>query len=195
MAFRRLFAPAKPRDNFQLENHNHRAVRLPILPHVDGVNDRLIAYFSMEIALDAHMPTYSGGLGVLAGDTLRSAADLNVPIVAVSLLHRRGYLRQRLDATAWQREEPEDWAVESLLQEMPSRVRVTIQGRTVQVRAWKYEIKGVTGFTVPVLLLDTDPPENSEWDRTLTHYLYGGEQLYRLCQEIVLGIAGLRMLR
>jgi starch phosphorylase len=159
------------------------------------MNDRLIAYFSMEIALDSAMPTYSGGLGILAGDTLRSAADMKVPMVAVSLLHRRGYLFQRLDPSGWQREEPAEWVVGDFVRELPERIQVTIQGRTVHVRAWMYEVKGVTGFSVPVFLLDTDLPENSEWDRTLTHYLYGGEQLYRLCQEVVLGIGGGRMLQ
>ena len=159
------------------------------------MNDRTIAYFSMEIALDSAMPTYSGGLGVLAGDTIRSAADLKVPMVGVSLLHRKGYLSQRLDASGWQHEEPTEWPVEKFLQEMPQRVQVTIQRRTVHVRAWKYDVKGFGSFTVPVFLLDTDLPENSEWDRTLTHYLYGGDRLYRLCQEVVLGIGGVRMLR
>ncbi|MBI3418414.1 MAG: alpha-glucan family phosphorylase [Verrucomicrobia bacterium] len=158
------------------------------------MNDRTIAYFSMEIALDPAMPTYSGGLGVLAGDTIRSAAELKVPMVAVSLLHRKGYLSQRLDASGWQHEEPTEWPVEKFLQELPQRAQVTIQRRPVHVRAWKFEVKGFRDFTVPVFLLDTDLPENSEWDRTLTHYLYGGDRLYRLCQEVVLGIGGARML-
>ena len=159
------------------------------------MNDRTIAYFSMEIALDPAMPTYSGGLGVLAGDTIRSAADLKVPMVAVTLLHRKGYLNQRLDPSGWQHEEPAEWPVEKFLQELPQRVQVTIQRRTVHVRAWRYDMKGLGDSTVPVFLLDTDLPENSEWDRTLTHYLYGGDRLYRLCQEVVLGIGGVRMLR
>jgi starch phosphorylase len=159
------------------------------------MNDRTIAYFSMEIALDAGMPTYAGGLGVLAGDTIRAAAEVKVPMVAVSLLHRKGYLSQRLDASGWQHEEPTEWPVEKFLQEVPQRVQVTIQRRIVHVRAWKYDVKGFSTFTLPVFLLDTDLPENSEWDRTLTHYLYGGDRLYRLCQEVVLGIGGTRMLR
>jgi starch phosphorylase len=158
------------------------------------MNDRTIAYFSMEIALDPAMPTYSGGLGVLAGDTVRSAADLKVPMVAVSLLHRKGYLSQRLDASGWQHEEPIEWPVEKFLEELPQRAQATIQRRPVHIRAWKYDVQGSGGFTVPVYLLDTDLPENSEWDRTLTHFLYGGDRLYRLCQEAVLGIGGVRML-
>ena len=154
-----------------------------------------IAYFSMEIAIEPGMPTYSGGLGILAGDTLRSAADLKVPMVAVTLLHRKGYFRQRLDESGWQHEEPADWRVEDFLKELPPRVTVVIEGRTVHLRAWQYEVKGLGGSIVPVLLLDADLPENAEWDRTLTHFLYGGDTYYRLCQEVILGIGGVRMLR
>jgi starch phosphorylase len=156
---------------------------------------RTIAYFSMEIGLDARMPTYSGGLGVLAGDTIRSAADLKVPMVAVTLLHRKGYFRQKLDANGWQTEEPIEWAIESYLEEMPKKTSVTIEGRVVHLQVWKYKVKGIGGFNVPVYFLDSDLPENSEWDRTLTHFLYGGDKHYRLCQEVILGIGGVRMLR
>ena len=149
----------------------------------------------MEIALDPALPTYAGGLGVLAGDTIRSAADLSVPMVAVTLLHRKGYLSQRLDASGWQREEPAEWLVEKFLEELPRRVTVTLEGRTVLLRAWKFEMKGVGGFAVPVFLLDADLPENAAWDRTLTHFLYGGDAFYRICQEVILGIGGVRMLR
>jgi len=160
------------------------------------MNDqRKVAYFSMEIGLDARMPTYSGGLGVLAGDTIRSAADLNIPLIAVTLLHRRGYFYQRLDANGWQSEEPVEWIVEDFLTEEPQRSQVRIEGRTVNVRAWRYDVKGVGGFTVPVYFLDTRLPENSDWDRSLTDFLYGGDQHYRLCQEAILGIGGVRMLR
>lgn len=149
----------------------------------------------MEIGLDAEIPTYSGGLGMLAGDTIRSAADLKIPMVAVSLLHRKGYFYQQFDPSGWQTEQPVAWVVEDLLQELPARAAVTIEGRTVQLRCWKYEVHGVSDHTVPVLLLDADLEENAEWDRTLTDYLYGGDKHYRLCQEIILGIGGVRMLR
>lgn len=154
-----------------------------------------IAYFSMEIGLEAGMPTYSGGLGVLAGDTIRSAADLRVPMVAVTLLHRKGYFYQRLDAEGRQSEEPAEWVVNDFLLEMPQRVSVTLEGRPVQVRCWRYEVTGVSGFVVPVFFLDTDLPDNTDIDRTLTHFLYGGDQRYRLCQEAILGVGGVRMLR
>jgi len=159
------------------------------------VGQRSIAYFSMEIGLEGGMPTYSGGLGVLAGDTLRSAADLKLPMVGVTLLHRKGYFYQRLDAGGWQREEPVEWVVEDYLEELPQRVSVTVEGRAVRLRAWQCEVRGVAGFRVPVFFLDADLPENADWDRSLTHYLYGGDAHYRLCQETVLGIGGVKMLR
>jgi starch phosphorylase len=157
--------------------------------------DRTVAYFSMEVGVESSIPTYSGGLGVLAGDTIRSAADLQVPMVAVTLLHRKGYFHQRLDESGWQREESAEWVVEDFLKEMLPRGSVTIEGRTVHLRAWQYKVEGVSGYKVPVYFLDADLPENSEWDRTFTHFLYGGDQYYRLCQEVVLGIGGVRILR
>jgi len=157
--------------------------------------ERGIAYFSMEIALESAMPTYSGGLGVLAGDTIRSAADLQLPMLAVSLLHRAGHFHQRFDATGWQTEEPVEWNVAEFLTEMPARAALTIEGRAVSLRCWKYQVQGIGGYFVPVYFLDTDLPENSEWDRKLTSVLYGGDSRYRLCQEVVLGMGGIRMLR
>jgi len=159
------------------------------------VSEPLVAYFTMEIALDSAMPTYAGGLGVLAGDTVRSAAELKVPMVAVTLLHRKGYFNQMLDSSGWQREEPCDWDIGGHLEEQAPRVTVSIEGRTVYLRAWKYEVHASGGVSVPVLFLDTDLPDNSGWDRTLTHFLYGGDACYRICQEVVLGIGGVRMLR
>ena len=158
------------------------------------MNQQTIAYFSMEIGLLSDMPTYSGGLGVLAGDTIRAAADLKVPMVAVTLLHRRGYFYQRLDSAGRQTEEPVDWAVDNFLTAMPQRATVTIEGRTVVLAAWKYDVTGPRNASVPVYFLDSDVAENAEWDRTLTHYLYGGDAHYRLCQEVILGIGGVRML-
>ena len=154
-----------------------------------------VAYFSMEIALDPAMPIYSGGLGVLAGDTIRTAADLEVPMLAVTLLYREGYFTQQLDAAGRQHEAPAQWPVAQYLVELPARASVTIAGRTVWLRAWQYLITGLTGHQVPVLLLDTDVPENEVEDRAITHRLYGGDAEYRLSQEIVLGIGGVRLLR
>jgi glycogen phosphorylase len=157
--------------------------------------ERKIAYFSMEIALESAMPSYSGGLGVLAGDTIRSAADLQLPVVAISLLHRSGHFHQRFDASGWQTEAPVQWNVAQFLIEMPARAMLTIEGRKLGLRCWKYQVLGIGGYCVPVYLLDADLPENGEWDRKLTSVLYGGDARYRLCQEVILGIGGVRMLR
>ncbi len=156
---------------------------------------RKVAYFTMEIALDASIPTYAGGLGVLAGDTIRSAADLKLPMVVVTLLYRKGYFRQKLDSSGRQTELAVDWKVEDHLKELPARVWVTIEGRKVHLRVWEYKMVGVGGFEIPVYLLDSDCAENPDWARTLTHSLYGGDAYYRLCQEIILGMGGVKMLR
>lgn len=154
-----------------------------------------VAYFSMEIGLNPLMPTYAGGLGVLAGDTIHSAADLGVPMVGVTLLHRRGYFYQRLDRTGSQSEEPVAWAIPDYAEPLEPRVSVEIEGRAVQVRAWRHLVTGMSGHTIPVYLLDTDLPDNSPWDRTITDSLYGGDAHYRLCQEMVLGFGGFALLR
>jgi starch phosphorylase len=154
-----------------------------------------VAYFSMEIGLEPDLPTYSGGLGVLAGDTLRAAADLGVAMVGVSLVHRKGYFRQHVDEHGNQTETAAEWAPESKTEALRPRVTVAIEGRPVQIRAWRYLVRGMTGGTIPVYLLDTDLPENTAWDRTLTDHLYGGDPRYRLCQEVVLGVGGVAMLR
>ncbi len=152
------------------------------------------AYFSMEIAILPTMPTYSGGLGVLAGDTLRAAADLGVPLAAITLVHHKGYFRQTLDAQGGQHEAEQPWNPAATLQLEEPRVAVNVEGRTVFVRAWRYDMVGVTGHTIPIYLLDTDLEENDHRDRTLTDCLYGGDNDYRLAQEIVLGMGGARML-
>jgi glycogen phosphorylase len=154
----------------------------------------VVAYFSMEIAINPGMPTYSGGLGVLAGDTLRSAADLSTPLVAFTLLHRKGYFRQHLDDQGKQTEDIQAWKVTEFCKEEAPRITVTIEDRTVTVRAWRYDMVGRAGHIIPIYLLDTDLPENSNWDRSLTDHLYGGDSNYRLQQEIVLGMGGVRML-
>ena len=158
-------------------------------------NKRLVAYFSMEIALENAMPTYSGGLGVLAGDTIRAAADIRLPMVGVSLLYRKGYFTQRIAEDGAQTEEPADWRVEDFLQEESPRINVRIENRRVKLRCWRYDVEGVRGFEIPVYFLDADLPGNAESDRNLTGKLYGGDAYYRLCQEVILGIGGVRMLR
>jgi len=149
----------------------------------------------MEIGLDPAIPTYSGGLGILAGDTLRSAADLRVPMVGVSLLHHQGYFRQQLDADGNQTEHPVEWRPQEHLELLAPTVSVTLEGRTVQIRAWRSLVHGLTNHVVPVYLLDTALPENSPWDQTLTNHLYGADEQYRLCQEVVLGMGGVALLK
>lgn len=162
---------------------------------MNGEVRRQVAYFSMEVGLDERMPTYAGGLGVLAGDTLRTFADLEVPVIGVTLIHRSGYFRQTLDEQGRQMESPVSWDPASLLKPLPARVQVKIERRSVVVRAWQFDVAGASGFVVPVLFLDTDLPENTAADRDLTSSLYGGDQRMRLAQEAVLGIGGVRMLR
>ncbi len=153
-----------------------------------------IAYFSMDVAVDSEIPTYSGGLGILAGDMLRSAADLEIPLVAVSLIHRKGYFEQRLDSHGNQLESPADWSPENRLQRLTPKISLSIEGRELVIGAWQYVFSGITGHAVPLIFLDTDLEENSAADRGLTDFLYGGDQRYRLCQEAILGIGGVKML-
>jgi len=154
-----------------------------------------VAYFSMEIGLTPEIPNYSGGLGMLAGDMLRAAADDGIPMVGVTLLYRRGFFRQSLDEHGNQSESPSEWQPEKHLELLTQRAVVTVEGRPVRLRAWRFSIKGLTGFVVPVILLDSSDPENTPFDRGLTDTLYGGDPHYRLCQEVVLGLGGIAMLR
>lgn len=156
------------------------------------IGKRKIAYFTMEVGLDSKMPTYSGGLGVLAGDTIKSCADLGVPLIAVTMLNEKGYFAQKLDGEGSQAEIPVDWPKEEFLTLLSVKVSVNIEVREVKIQVWEYIVKGITGAIVPVYFLDTNLQENSEYDRSLTSFLYGGDQWYRLCQEIILGIGGLR---
>lgn len=148
----------------------------------------------MEIALSDEIPTYSGGLGVLAGDTVRSNADLETPMVGVTMLYREGYFEQELDEEGVQSAEPELWNVEDHLRPLHPHVTVMIEGKEVAVRAWEYTVEGITGGTVPIYFLDTDLETNDDWQRSLTDRLYGGDRRYRMAQEMVLGIGGVRML-
>jgi len=154
-----------------------------------------IAYFSMEIGIDENIPSYSGGLGILAGDTIKSCADLNVPIVGITLLSENGYFYQKIDENGNQIELPINFAVSNFLKLLPTTTSVTIDGRDVKIRVWLYQYKGISDFIVPVFFLDTNIEENDNWDRELTKYLYGGDNKYRLAQEIVLGIGGVRALK
>ncbi len=159
------------------------------------ITEPKIAYFSMEIGLRDEIPTYSGGLGILAGDTVKSAADLILPFVAVTLISRKGYFRQEIDRSGHQKEYPVEWDPSTLMKQPSEKVSVTIEGRPVLVQAWVYFVISPRGGSVPVIYLDTNVPGNNAEDRTLTDHLYGGDESYRIKQEIILGIGGVRMLR
>jgi starch phosphorylase len=161
------------------------------------LNGSRLAYFSLEYGLDTGLPVYSGGLGVLSGDTLKSASDLGLPVVAVGLLYRYGYFRQFLSSDGWQQEryEENDWyhmPVQLVKgeNEQPLRIGVEIDGTPVQVQIWKVMV-GVT----PLFLLDTNISENSSKCREITSVLYGGDKDTRIRQEIILGVGGVRALR
>ncbi len=154
-----------------------------------------IAYFTMEIALRSEIPTYAGGLGVLAGDTMRTAADMDMPMVAVSLVSRAGYFQQSIDNEGQQLESPQAWDPAQWATKVEAMIAVDLGSRVVWVGGWLYIMQSQTGGRQPVILLDTDLSENSAEDRTITHYLYGGDERYRFKQEAILGIGGLRMLQ
>lgn len=158
------------------------------------IKEPKIAYFSMEIGVRSDMSTYSGGLGVLAGDTIKSAADLKLPVVAVTLLTKKGYFRQELDIYGRQTELPDEFDPQQFMYPLAEQVMVHIEGREVVIGAWTYIIESATGGKVPIIFLDADLGENEPQDRGITHCLYGGDNDYRLKQEIVLGIGGTRML-
>lgn len=157
--------------------------------------DRQVAYFSMEIGLEGNIPTYSGGLGVLAGDTIKAFLDLKIPVVALTLIHSKGYFHQIINEAGEQGVGPVQWNPSDFMEKLPERAKVNIEGREVSVAAWIYHLEGKDDYVIPVLFLDTDLEENDERDRSLTHYLYGGDQRYRIAQEIVLGIGGFRILQ
>jgi glycogen phosphorylase len=154
-----------------------------------------IAYFSMEIALRNEIHTYAGGLGVLAGDTARSCADMQIPVVFVTLASRMGYLRQEIDDRGRQIDsgdpwEPSDWATP-----LDAMIAIKLETRSVWIRPWLYVVTSPIGNATPVILLDTDLEQNSPSDREITHHLYGDGEVYRLKQEAVLGVGGVRILQ
>ena len=146
----------------------------------------------MEIGLQNDIPTYSGGLGILAGDTLRAAADMDLPLVAVTLVHRQGYFTQSIE-DGKQQETASPWAPEQKLEPVSEQVTLELEGQPIRIRAWRYQVTGLGG-SVPVYLLDTDLPENAEEYRGITNQLYGGDLRMRLLQEAVLGLGGVAML-
>ena len=152
---------------------------------------RQVAYFSPEFGIAAALPQYSGGLGVLAGDHLKAASGLGVPIVGVGLLYDSGYFRQELDADGWQREtyvEVDPHAMALTLIDCPL-VEIDLAGTPLLARLWKAQVG-----RIPLLLLDSDVPDNGQEERSVTDRLYGGDVEHRLRQEILLGVGGVRAL-
>ncbi len=156
---------------------------------------RNIAYFSMEIGLNPDIPTYSGGLGILAGDILKSASDLGVPMIGMTLLYKKGYFAQKMTEDGRQTERPVEWNPSKFLTKLPNQVTLTMNGRNVTIGVWTLTLTGESGHPLPIFFLDTDIQQNTCEDRALTAELYGGDNKYRLCQELILGIGGLRLLR
>ena len=153
-----------------------------------------IAYFSMEIALDSAMFTYSGGLGVLAGDTLKTFVDFGYSALGITLLNEQGYVDQEIDSTGRQISLPEKWNKEEHLAKLPFTIEVPFKNCSVICTVWQYNIIGQFNNSLPVYFLDSNVSQNSEYDRTLTSCLYGGDTHYRLCQEYILGLGGLILL-
>lgn len=153
-----------------------------------------IAYLTMEIGISENIPTYSGGLGILAGDHVKSAADLGLPLVAVTLLYKRGYFVQNISPMGWQEELYPYFDPRAFMEPLPLKVRVPIGGREIRVGVWKYTYQGLKG-KVPIYFLDADLEDNSPDDRLLTQYLYGGDKHTRICQEAILGIGGYQALK
>jgi glycogen phosphorylase len=168
---------------------------MPMIELTRYLRTTRIAYFSMEIGIRPEIHTYSGGLGVLAGDAARSAADLDLPMVFVTLASRQGYLHQDIDRDGVQIDCADPWKPEDYTRPLGAMVSVEIEGRPVWIRPWLYELKSPLGRQVPIILLDADVAENDPRDRAITDRLYGGSEIDRIKQEIVLGIGGERMLR
>ena len=154
----------------------------------------LIAYFSMEIGIDPEILTYSGGLGVLAGDTLRSFADLGVPAVGITLVSEYGYLNQTISGNKQQTDSFHRWEIERFLDKLEPEVVIRADNADIYIRLWRYTITGVQGSQVPVIFLDTNHEKNKPEHRKLTQRLYPANPTFRLLQEIVLGIGGAKAL-
>lgn len=158
---------------------------------------RLVAYFCMGMGINPKMPTYSGGLEVLAGDHIKAAADMELPLVAVTLLHRKGYFKQEIGEDGRQFERYPKWSPEEFMElhDSPGKiVNLRVNGDDVKIRAWQYNQIGQSGYKIPILFLDTDIEGNSVVARDFTSYLYGSDNKYRLSQEAVLGLGGAKIL-
>lgn len=148
----------------------------------------------MEIAMHSDIPTYSGGLGVLAGDTLRSAADLEIPLVAVTLCYDKGYFYQMISPDGYQVEKEVRWEFSREFEQVPRIIEVEIQGKPIKIGAWEYNVVGESGWKIPVYLLDTAVEGNEPWQKNFTHVLYDATPFQRVVQEAILGIGGAKLM-
>lgn len=153
-----------------------------------------VAYFSMEIGIRSEMPTYAGGLGMLAGDIMRSCADMGLSAACITVCWQHGYMKQKIYPDGSQNYADRHWNPAEYMERVAETVTVTVEGREITVGAWVYELEGMER-AIPVYFLDTNLEENEPRDRDITKYLYGGDSAMRLKQEVVLGIGGVRMLR
>ncbi len=182
---------------FKQRFDDYLATPIPEMNRNKPTADRPVAYFCAEYGVHNSLPNYSGGLGILAGDHLKSASDLNLPLVAIGLLYRYGYFRQKISHDGWQQESYNDiyetqLAVTPVFGEDGERVTVCvhIRGREVVAQAWLARVGRISLY-----LLDSNLPQNSDVDRLITGHLYGGDTETRIVQEKVLGIGGVRLLR
>tara|TARA_Y100001970_G_scaffold293598_1_gene441485 strand:+ start:1664 stop:3319 length:1656 start_codon:yes stop_codon:yes gene_type:complete len=159
-----------------------------------NINKTKIAYFSAEIGISSSLPTYSGGLGVLAGDHIKASADIELPMVAVTLLYKEGYFKQEIDSRGKQRESYPNFKYQDKLRLLPNKILVNLRGRDVLVRCHEYLHKGLTGHVVPIYFLDVDFDDNHKEDRNITQRLYSGDNSHRILQEAILGIGGTMLL-
>ncbi|MCA9460124.1 MAG: alpha-glucan family phosphorylase [Nanoarchaeota archaeon] len=151
-----------------------------------------VAYFSAEIGIDEKIKTYSGGLGILAGDTIKAMADKKVPFCAVTLLYRHGFFKQKIGINNLQEEFDDDWDYENILEDTKKEIIINILGEDVVIKIWKYEYVGVSGHKIPIYFLDSNLGKNKDWMKDLTKALYVGD---RIAQEMILGIGGVRALK
>ena len=152
-----------------------------------------IAYFSAEIGISSNLPTYSGGLGVLAGDHIKSAADLKINMVAISLLYKEGYFKQIIDQEGKQREVYPKFVPEPILSELSHIFSINLNGKEIFIKACVYNHQSINGFTVPIYFLDTDISENDDETRGITLRLYSGDNRHRILQESILGYGGMKL--
>jgi len=159
------------------------------------IEDTKVAYISMEIGLDSNIPTYSGGLGVLSGDTVRSAADLEIPAVGICLCYSSGYFYQLFNEKGEQKEKEIEWSFFYEFDKVDKPIKMMLEDKEIKVSAWSYRVIGQSGHVIPVYLLTTEVEGNADWMQKLTGSLYDSTSRWnRIAQEMILGIGGVRLL-